>query len=143
MALTLEDLQADPHLNPGRLLGYFSDFKFQLGDNIQKPEVFLAKKCGDCDDFATLASDLLARKGYTPRLVAVYMEREVHVVCYVTETNSYLEYNNRTSRKLVPSSGRLADIAEKVANGFKTNWHSVSEFTFANGRRRFVATEFR
>ena len=141
--LTLEELQADPQLDPLRLLGYFADFSFQLGDTVQKPEVFLATKCGDCDDFATLASDLLAGKGYTPRLVAVFLEQEVHVVCYVAETNSYLDYNNRFSPTLISTTGKLTDIAEKVAHSFKTKWYSASEFTFVKGVRRFVSTEFR
>ena len=59
------------------------------------PADFLAGKAGDCDDFATLAAEVLRGKGYTTRLVVVHMEREVHVVCYVNEIKGYLDYNRR------------------------------------------------
>ena len=97
---------------------------------------------GDCDDFATLAAVLLAHRGYTPHLVAVFMEKQVHVVCYVTQTNNYLDYNHRKDRTLVPSTGTLDDIADKVASSFRSRWYSVSEFTFDGSARQFVRTEF-
>ena len=141
-ALTLEQLKADPHLTPAKLLAYFSDFKFQLHEQVQAPEAFLASGCGDCDDFASLAAVLLANRGYTTRLVAVFMEKEVHVVCYVAQTNNYLDYNHRKDRILIPSTGELADIADKVAASFRSRWLSVSEVTFKGQLRQFVRTEF-
>jgi hypothetical protein len=142
-ALTLEDLHADAELTPEKLLAHFSDFKFQIRDEVQKPEAFLASRCGDCDDFATLAASLLSTRGYTPRLVAVFMDKEVHVVCYIVQTNNYLDYNRRKDRTLISSTGALDDIAEKVARSFRSTWHSVSEFTFDGNARQFVRTEFR
>ena len=141
-ALTLQDLQGDAQLTPARLMGYFSDFKFQLGSNLQKPEEFLARQCGDCDDFANLTALVLKAKGYTPRVFVVFMEGATHVVCFVAETHSYLDYNHRRDRVLVPSTGTLADVAQKVATSFKSRWYSVSEVTFSEGVRRFVRTEF-
>lgn len=141
-ALTLQDLQDDAQLTPARLMGYFSDFKFQLGPNLQKPEDFLANKCGDCDDFANLTSLVLRAKGYTPRIFVVSMDRATHVVCFVAETRSYLDYNHRRDCVLIPSTGTLADIAQKVASSFKSRWYSVSEVTFSEGVRRFIRTEF-
>jgi hypothetical protein len=142
-ALTLEELRADAQLTPEKLLAHFSDFKFQLRDEVQKPEAFLASRCGDCDDFATLAASLLSTRGYTPRLIAVFMDKQVHVVCYIVQTNNYLDYNHRKDRALVSSTGALDDIAEKVARSFHSNWHSVSEFTFDGSARQFIRTEFR
>jgi hypothetical protein len=140
--LTLQELEADAHLTPDTLLEYFSDFGFELHESLQKPEVFLSTKCGDCDDFAILAATLLAHRGYTPHLVAVFMEREVHVVCFVAQTNSYLDYNHRKDGLLVSSNGALDDIADKVARSFRSPWHSVSEFTYDGSVRQFVRTEF-
>jgi hypothetical protein len=142
-SITLDELRADAKLTPARFLEYFSDFKFQLREQVQTPETFLASKTGDCDDFASLAALLLREKGYTTRLVAVSMDRETHVVCYVAETKSYLDFNNRLERKLVPSSGALEDIADKVAAGFRSSWHSVSEVAFSQGAPRFLSTQFR
>ncbi len=52
---------------------------------------FLASRSGDCDDPAMFVADLRREKGYSTRLVAVFMPHDVHVVCYVAETNSYLD----------------------------------------------------
>ena len=143
-AITLGELRADAKLTPERLMRYFADFKFALGRAVQKPEAFLAAQSGDCDDFATLAADLLREKGYTTRLVAVFMPREVHVVCYVKETNSYLDYNcRRKPSPLVKCDDHLSAIALSVARSFRTQWRSVSEFTMKpDGATNFVMTEF-
>ncbi len=143
-AITLAELRADAKLTPERLMKYFAGFKFELGRTVQKPEAFLAAQAGDCDDFATLAADLLREKGYTTRLVAVFMPREVHVVCYVKETNGYLDYNcRRKPSPLVKCDGQLSAIALSVARSFRAQWRSVSEFTMkADGATNFVMTEF-
>ncbi len=142
--VTLAELRADSTLTPERFIKSFADFKFELSRTVRKPEIFLESKTGDCDDFATLAAELLHQKGYTTRLVAVYLPKDVHVVCYVAETNSYLDYNCRKKvAPLVKCDGKLAAIASCVAESFRTQWRSVSEFTFHNGSRRFVMTEFR
>jgi len=143
-AVTLAELKADPNLTPERLIKYFADFKFELGREVRKPETFLATQSGDCDDFATLAADLLREKGYSTHLVAVFMPQEVHVVCYVADTGSYLDYNCRKKDfPLVKCDGALETIAAKVAESFRTQWRSASEFTFQNGSRHFVSTVFR
>jgi hypothetical protein len=142
--LTLTELRATPKLTPERLMSYFADFKFELGRQVRQPETFLAKHSGDCDDFATLAADLLREKGYSTRLVAVFMPHDVHVVCYVAETNSYLDYNRRKQASpLVKCDGDLAGVAASVAQSFRSPWRSASEFTFRNGVRHFVSTVFR
>jgi hypothetical protein len=143
-ALTLAELRADPNLTPERFMKYFADFKFELGREVQKPDVFLASQCGDCDDFATLAADILHEKGYSTRLIVVYLPHDTHVVCYVAETHSYLDYNCRKlASPLVQSDGTLENIAAHVAESFHAQWRSVSEFTFRNGARYFVNTVFR
>jgi hypothetical protein len=142
-AVTLAELRADPKLTPERLMTYFADFKFEPSRQVRPPETFLANRSGDCYDFATLAADLLREKGYSPRLVAVFMPHDVHVVCYVAETHSYLDYNRRKQASpLVKCDGDLAAIAARVAQSFRSPWRSVSEFTFRNGVRRFVSTVF-
>jgi hypothetical protein len=143
-ALTLAELRADQHLTPERFMKYFASFKFELGHDVQKPDAFLSSQCGDCDDFATLAADVLREKGYTTRLIVVYMPRDTHVVCYVAETHSYLDYNCRKlASPLVQCDGTLESIGAHVAESFRAQWRSVSEFTFRNGARYFVNTVFR
>jgi hypothetical protein len=143
-SVTLAELKADPKLTPERFVRYFADFKFELGREVRPPEVFLARRAGDCDDFATLAADVLREKGYTTKLVAVFMEKDVHVVCYVKEAAAYLDYNCRQlDSPLVKCDGGLSAIAGSVAASFRSEWRSASEYTFQDNTRHFVMTEFR
>jgi hypothetical protein len=142
-APTLDEIRQDPDLTPEKLIRHFAHFEFELAEKVQDPAVFFSRQIGDCDDFATLAADLLRARGYKPVLVVVFMSRETHVVCYIPEIQSYLDYNFRSSvRPLVPTSGTVADIAEKVSLSFRSPWHCAAEFTFANGQRRLGFTDF-
>jgi hypothetical protein len=141
--LTLEQLRADPDLTPERFIQYFSKFEFKLGDKVQSPEVFLASRSGDCDDFASLAATVLREKKYTTRLIVVFMDGQTHVVCYVEEIKGYLDYNNRQRAAAVQATnGDLEDIANQVAAWFHSRWSSVSEFSYQNGERRFERIAF-
>ena len=143
-ALTLEELQNDPHLTPERLAAKFAAFKFELRPEIQPPKKFLERRAGDCDDFATLAADVLRARGYTPHLVEVRMPGYLHAVCYVAETRSYLDYNRRGSfRRAVPCNGSLTDIAARVARSFHTEWTAVAEFSWERGSERTLQTVVR
>lgn len=143
-ALTLADLKADKHLTPERLVKYFADFQFEPGRTVRKADDFLRSRRGDCDDFATLAADLLREKGYATRLVAVFMADEIHVVCYVAEVGGYLDYNRRKELSpVVKCDSDLASIGASVAKSFSADWVSASEYTFRNGEARFILTEFR
>jgi hypothetical protein len=142
-ALTVDELRADAKLTPESLIRRFSSFKFKLFDAVQPRNVFLSTQTGDCDDFATLAADVLREKGYSTHLIAVFMEKEVHVVCYIKGVGAYLDYNNRKKASpLVPTNGSLSDIATKVAQSFNDPWSSVLEYTLKNGIQQTVATDF-
>jgi hypothetical protein len=141
--VTLQELRNDAHLTPERFATYFADFQFELHEKVQPPEVFLATKKGDCDDYAILAAEILKQKGYTTRLVVVFMAKDIHVVCYVEETKSFLDFNRRSLSPPTAASERsLNEIAEKVAQSFRSKWHCVSEFTYTKGARQFVYTDF-
>lgn len=143
-ALTLEQLRADPELTPERFIQHFSQFEFKLGDKVQTPEVFLASRSGDCDDFATLAATVLREKKYTTRLIVVFMDGQTHVVCYVEEIKGYLDYNYRQRATAVQATnGDLVDIADQVAAWFRSRWNSVSEFNYQDGEQRFERIAFR
>lgn len=143
-AFTVSELEADTHLTPASLLRRFADFKFKLCDGVQPRGQFLASQSGDCDDFAMLAADVLRKKGYHTRLIAVFMPLQTHVVCAVTEKKVYLDYNNRRlPSPLVPTDGSLRDIADKVARSFHTTWRCVSEYTLNHGVQRTLRTDFR
>jgi Transglutaminase-like superfamily len=141
--LSLEELKADRNLTPESLMKYVASFRFEPGRAVRSPDEFLSQQCGDCDDFATLAADVLRERGYQTRLVAVFMPGEVHVVCYVAEVSSYLDFNRRKERSpLVKCDGALSAIGASVAQSFHSEWISTSEYTFQKGVTNFVLTAF-
>lgn len=131
-SLTLETLVGDVQMSPKRLVQAVSDFAYEFHAMVQPPDVFLEKRAGDCDDFAVLADVVLKQRQFHTRLVHVRMVgRVAHAVCYVQESQAYLDYNNRRYLfKLTSCKPRLRDIAEKVADSFEANWTSVSEFLY-------------
>lgn len=140
-ALTLEELRKEKNLTPETFAALFSDFKYKRRDEVLKPGAFLKAQEGDCDDYATLAALVLREKGYTPHLIAIRIPGEVHVVCYIEETKTYLDYNYRSAaKKSLPSDGSITDLSAKVARSFNANWTSASEFTFREGVKRLVYT---
>jgi len=141
LGLTVEDIRNTPDLTPAKLAAYFSDFEYKFRGDIQRPEIFLASRSGDCDDFSTLAASVLAAKGFTPRLITVRMPGVSHVVCYIEETGSYLDYNNRGyPDRTVASKPKIESIAESVARSYELKWTSASEFTYEDGVKRLVRT---
>jgi Transglutaminase-like superfamily len=140
---SLAELKADRNLTPETLMKYVASFSFEAGRTVRSPDEFLRQQCGDCDDFATLAADLLRERGYQTRLVAVFMPGEVHVVCYVAEVSSYLDFNRRKERSpLMKCDGALSAIGASVARSFHSEWNSASEYTFQKGAANFVLTAF-
>ena len=143
-AASVELLAEDPQLTPERLMRHVADFDFRLGQGVQAPRVFLTCRAGDCDDFASLAAEVLSRRGYTARLVVVHLEREVHVVCYVKEIRGYLDYNRRREpNPVVSCDGGLCEVAQKVAASLDAPWRTASEFVYAAGRPKYLETVFR
>lgn len=135
-ALTMNELRQIPNLTPKTLAQRFADFEFKFHAEVQDHDVFLTTKSGDCDDYATVAAEVLAERGYTPRLITVRMKGETHVVCYIQETGSYLDYNTRKdSDPLVPCSPVITDIARKVAKSFGRDWIATYEFTYDDNER--------
>jgi hypothetical protein len=123
--VTLAQLREDPNLTPERFGQYFRDFEFKLGAARQAPESFLA-------------AEVLREKRYTTKLVAVFMEGQTHVVCYVEEAHGYLDYNLRKEASSIQlASGKLEEIADKVAAYFRTPWRSASEFNYEADQPRF------
>ena len=143
VALTLADLEKDQSLTPHKLASHFASFKFEFRAQVQPPDEFLLRGAGDCDDFATLAAHLLKSRGYNPKLIAVRMPGEVHVVCYVPELRGFLDYNARAhANPLIVAEDSIEDIATKVAASFGAPWRSASEFTFERGVKRMVQTHW-
>jgi hypothetical protein len=140
-AVTLAEIESTPNLTPDRFAHFFSHFEFRYHNEVQSADTFLATEAGDCDDYAILAADVLRKRGYNPRLIAVRMPKVVHVVCYVPEVNAYLDYNERASETgLVASGATIPEIARHVAHSYGAKWSTASEFTFQQGAKRLVQT---
>lgn len=140
-AVSLQQLRSTPDLDPQKFAAYFADFDFTFRAKVQPPEIFLASKDGDCDDYATLAAEILAERGFTPRLIAIRMPRVVHVVCYIEETGAFLDFNARSApEQTISCDNTIEAVAQAVAKSYGTRWNTASEFTFENGLKRLVAT---
>jgi hypothetical protein len=119
-------------MTPSRFANYFEDFDFVLFDEVQDPDVFLSTQRGNCQDYAILGDYVLTRRGYETHLVHIRMVGQIaHDVCYVTQEGRFLDYNLRSFyRNLEPSGPTVREVASRVADMFKSNWTSASEFTY-------------
>jgi hypothetical protein len=131
-AVTLPELLSDPKMNPKRFANHFCYFEYEFHEEVQAPDVFLAREKGDCDDYACLADLVLKQKGLGTRLIQVQLVGRIdHAVCYVTESHAYLDYNNRQVFFTLTRSGpSLRNVATKVAASCEANWTSAFEFTY-------------
>ncbi len=131
-ALSISELQNVRDLTPQKFANYFADFEFKFHEEVQNHDAFLTSKSGDCDDYATVAAQVLKPRGFTPRLIAVRMKGETHVICYVNEAHGYLDYNCRKDdQKIVPCSPKITEIAKSVAKSFDKDWIATYEFTYS------------
>lgn len=137
-AVTIDELLASPRLNAKKYASYFGDFAYEFNHAIQPPGSFLARRRGDCDDYAVLADYVLKKRGYTTRLIHVrFASRVAHAVCYVEESNAYLDYNNRSFFFTLTKCGPdIREIAAKVADSMEVNWTTASEFTYSYETQR-------
>ena len=89
-----------------------------------------------------LADFVLSKRGLRTRLVHVRLAgRVAHAVCYVTENNAYLDYNNRKFFVTLERSGPdLRTIANTVADSLSASWTTASEFTYSYETRRKTMT---
>ena len=140
---SFDDLLGQRNLTPEGLAHVIAGFSFELAPQLQTPESFLQRKRGDCADFANLASLVLARRGYTTKLIVVMMPRQTHVVCYIKEAGGFLDYNHRAdAHPIIPSDGSLEDIAGKVAGDFQSPWRMASVFRYRESTPVFLECAF-
>ncbi len=143
-ALTLFDLLTERDLTPKRFAARFETFEYEFAPEVQLPDTFLQREKGDCDDYAILADHVLKQRGLQTRIIHIRLVgRVAHAVCYVDDNKAYLDFNNRKYFLNLERCGRsLREIATEVAESFKGNWTSVSEFTYdyKEGRKRYTRT---
>ncbi len=101
-ALSMNELRAMPGLTPEKFARLFAGFAYKFHAEVQPHDVFLDTKSGDCDDFATVAADVLQRRGYTPRMIAIRMKGET--TSFVTSPRNTPTSITTPARKNSPSS---------------------------------------
>lgn len=136
--MSIGELENDRNLTPKKFSQMFSDFDYELFHWVQSPEQFLRTETGDCDDYACLADEVLAPKGFETRLIHVRLVGMTsHAVCYITENRAYLDFNNRNVFfTMTRSDPSLRKIATKVARSLNANWTSAFEFEFSYDTQR-------
>lgn len=141
-AITLEELRQDSKITPKSFAAHFSDFRYEHHEEIQPPEVFLATRSGDNDDYATLADLVFTEKGAHTRLIEIRLAGLLnHVVCYIVQDRVYLDYSNRQYLvKTERCTDSVRDIANKVAKSLNANWTTASEFTYRERTKTIVST---
>ena len=86
------------HTTPKAVSAFLKQtFKFQRDQDIfgeverwQSPQEFLARKTGDCEDYALLARDLLVRNGIEAYVFSLFGdEGYAHTVCVFVEDGRY------------------------------------------------------
>ena len=131
-ALSIAELRQAKDLTPKTFANYFSEFEFKFHEEVQGYDTFLSSGSGDCDDYSTVAAEVLKPRGFTPRLIAVRMKGETHVICYINEVKGYLDYNCRKdAQKIVPCSPKITEIAKSVAKSFDKDWIATYEFSYS------------
>ena len=83
---------------------------FGIADYWQAPEDVLARRAGDCEDYALLAQAVLARRGITAYVLSVYgTDGYAHTVCAFLEAGRYNVINqDRLQSYQAPSLEVLA-----------------------------------
>ncbi len=70
------------------------------GDHWASPEETLARKYGDCEDFAFLVSSTLKILGYTPKVVVLRRRaQDAHAICLFQVDGYYFWFDNATLKK--------------------------------------------
>ena len=82
----------------------------------QTPEELLARKAGDCEDYALLAVELLRRQGIEAQVVSVFGEGYAHTVCVFRDGGRYHLIN---LGELVRLNARTL---EEVASYLNPSW---------------------
>ena len=104
---------------------------FGQADYWQSPEEVLSRGQGDCEDYASLAADLLGRLGIRAFLFSLYGENGyAHTVCVFVEGGRYSVMNQ--DRLLHYRAASLEELAGKLYRAWE--WGAVAERHGHRGR---------
>jgi hypothetical protein len=92
-------------------------------------------------DYIILAGSVLPTKGYPSRLILVNMPGLNDDACYVTQSASFIHYNQTNSTLQLEASGStIRQIASTLSSSLNLDWTTASEFVYSNGVGQILAT---
>lgn len=104
---------------------------FDQADYWQRPEEFLARRAGDCEDYALLAQAVLHRQGVEALVLSLYGPGGyAHTVCVFVEGGAYHVINQ--DRLLLLQAPSLDAVATTLLPGW--TWGGIAQQTGTRGR---------
>ncbi len=104
---------------------------FGQADYWQTPEELLARRKGDCEDYALLACDLLLRQGKEAFVFSLYGEKGyAHTVCVFVEGGRFSVLNQ--DRLVRYGASSLEELAGQLYSGW--TWGAVAQRHGHRGR---------
>lgn len=92
-------------------------------------------------DYIILAGSVLPGQGYPARLIMVNMPGLNDDACYVSQSGSFIHYNQTNSALQLEGSGStIRQIATTLAGSLNLDWTTASEFIYSNGMGQILAT---
>jgi hypothetical protein len=92
-------------------------------------------------DYIILAGMVLPPQGYSARLIVVNMPGLNDDACYVSQSGSFIHYNQTNSALQLEGSGStIRQIATTLAGSLNLDWTTASEFIYSNGMGQILAT---
>ncbi len=122
---------------PEQIARWFSsEFKYQmtLPDSPQSPGETIARRTGDCDDFAVLAAEILARSGIPSDVIIIKYEGlgMMHAICiFKDKDGTYSFISNMEYHRT-----HMHDVAGAVAKYYP----DYENIIYSNGKREFLKT---
>jgi hypothetical protein len=92
-------------------------------------------------DYIILAGSVLPPKGYSARLILINMPGLNDDACYVSQSGSFIHYNQTNCALQLEGSGStIRQIASTLAGSLNLDWTTASEFIYSNGMGQILAT---
>lgn len=102
---------------------------FGTNDYWQSPEEFLTRRLGDCEDYAVLARELLARNGVTAYLFSLFGEQAyAHTVCVFLDDEGRYNLINQ-DRVVYYRASSLEALASRMNPSWTTGGIVIQEGT--------------
>ena len=104
---------------------------FGTADYWQKPEEFLARRAGDCEDYALFAQAILKRQGIEAQVLSLYgRDGYAHTVCVFARGGRYNVINQ--DRVCYYQANTLTALAQRIHNDW--SYGALAEVAGTRGK---------